>query len=630
MGIAASTTQAVRSWERYDTLKTASGANVNDELALVTKEQVNSAFFGALLDTAFALVDLYGPLARLGKAAEGTQVIGKVYELGKARGAVGDALLGIDLVDDAVAKQTVEQGITELGVVEAARRADKSPQELLKIVGEESETGKRIQAFIESTKSGLFEVHALFERLPRLGEEIQAGKITRAEADQLAVTVVERVGPQNTLEMAGGWKNLSAALGNDSQAGARLVAWRDNLMADLEKYVREDLKGGVQRTGTQAFTSDLDISLLGENSAVNREKALSFLAGRAGTTPDGLSRLLYTDLFTDPRRMHLYDLFEPEVRDRLARQSAAFEEELIWNTRLANARNLGNKEMEQSILEQMEQQGIKDIHYTPLSAEDIHRLNEHIDFLHQSLEGIEDPVVKAPIIQEINESQAQINAAQGGGYFSGGGVRRFVSEKEGFPGFTAQELAEEGRRALPAQEFTAVLDQLPKLDEAASHLLEPKNINEIAAAIKSIGKYSERFTSVVKGALGEAIPEAEEFFKIAERAENLIRQARMGAKEAGSLLEQLGRDADAVVKDTQRLLGDMEKASGKILETLKARAELTSLQGGLENIAFLTKAHVKFLRAKDALEWQVMTMARMVRSGIDLGKGDDDDEDDDE
>ncbi len=74
-------------------------------------------------------------------------------------------------------------------------------------------------------------------------------------------------------------------LGNEAGSARPLLAWRNRLMDDLTAFVNRELRGEVdegvplvQRTGTESFTSDLDISLLGPNAAANRQAALSFLA----------------------------------------------------------------------------------------------------------------------------------------------------------------------------------------------------------------------------------------------------------------------------------------------------------------------------------------------------------------
>ena len=90
---------------------------------------------------------------------------------------------------------------------------------------------------------------------------------------------------------------------------------------------------------------------------------------------------------------------------------------------------------------------------------------------------------------------------EGGGYFSGGGVRRFVTEdpKSPFPGYrTGEAPLKQGTEA-----YTAALDQVNKLRDAAEKLSEaalqgPSAIDEIAGSIKSIAKYGDRFSQAAR------------------------------------------------------------------------------------------------------------------------------------
>ena len=58
-GAAVGVGQAAASWDKYRDLATAQQATVDPELALVTGEQVDSALVGAILDSVFAVVDVW-------------------------------------------------------------------------------------------------------------------------------------------------------------------------------------------------------------------------------------------------------------------------------------------------------------------------------------------------------------------------------------------------------------------------------------------------------------------------------------------------------------------------------------------------------------------------------------------
>jgi len=75
--VAAGATAATvaRSWENYEDLATAADASLSDEMTLVSKEQADAAFTAAMIDSAFAFLDIAGPAAKIiktaGKAGKG-------------------------------------------------------------------------------------------------------------------------------------------------------------------------------------------------------------------------------------------------------------------------------------------------------------------------------------------------------------------------------------------------------------------------------------------------------------------------------------------------------------------------------------------------------------------------------
>ena len=627
VGLGAGLAQAGRSWEQYEQLAAAADATVSDEARLVSQEQTDSAHLAAVLDTVFVFLDALGPAVRGARVARGAPAAAEAAEAGaRAADLEGLSQLGRQ---GAEAAPLTERAIVELGVEETTERMGKSADELLEIVGRDSPAGERLLAFSRAAGAGLESSADLIVRLPNLADEV-AGGLSRAEADRLVVQAVERLGPRHTLQLMGGWKKLSTLLGNDALAGRALLAWRNQLMRDLEQFVETSLRTEadeagealVQRTGSTDFTSDLDISFLGPNAAANRQAGLNFLASRVGVSADDLSRLLYTDLFTDPRRMHLYDLIDDAaLREQVARRAAGFEEELIWNRRLHEAVETGDDAMASSIREQMEQLGVRQTTYTPLTAEEIQRLSGEIDNLHGQLQRAAragDTAEQARLAEQIARKQAMINAAEGGGYFSGGGVRRSVSEREEFPGFTPAEAATEARRVLPAQQFTHVLDQLPKLDEAVRMLARAERPDQIAAALKGVGKYGQRLSEVVGVSLGRNLPEMAQFRRFAARFEQLIASARSSAVDP--LTEQLARSPETLVQGTRQALTEFEQASAGILRIMQQRAALETpglFGGNLRNMQFLIRAHTASLAAFDTV---ISSMDDFLRAQRTVGR----------
>jgi hypothetical protein len=489
----------------------------------------------------------------------------------------------------------ITRSINELGVEETVRRSGKSADELMAIVGKESETGERLSTYLKTAK-GKFEVGT----------------------DLWAVQLIEKHGPMQALAMAGGWKKLASTLGDGSKAGDYLMAWREKLYKDLKEYARKELGGNLERTGSRGnFTNDLDISLLGPDAAANRDRVRSWLAGRSGTSPNKLGKLLNADFFTDPRRMHLLDELPDAARKKVAKLAAGFERDLIWNQRLYQAIKSGDDSLVVEIRDQMKALGIKETKFAPLDKLDIHALNKEIDSLHKKFFELSpgESAAREKLAREIAEKQALINAAEGGGYFSGGGVRKFASEREGLPGFTKAELADEARKMLPEQKLTALLDQMPKLDEAASKLLNAKSPDQLADALKDIGKYGERLAKMAEDLAPGGIAGSATFEELAKTFGDLLAAARKSVKEATPLAGSVVKRADTNVQKAFSALNNLERSTVDIMILLRRRAGMEDAAASmLAKIQLMTKAHVKFLRAKDAAYLQAKEVARLVHN----------------
>jgi hypothetical protein len=83
-------------------------------------------------------------------------------------------------------------------------------------------------------------------------------------------------------------------------------------------------------------------------------------------------------------------------------------------------------------------------------------------------------------------------------------VQRWVSERDQFPGYKP----EEPKAWTPAHAVGNVMDQFAKLDEVYAHmqplLRQAQNYipADVAAALKSVGKYGDRLASGAKSAGG--------------------------------------------------------------------------------------------------------------------------------
>lgn len=64
--------QATMAWENYEDLATAAGSNVSEETAMVSQGQAGAEMFRAVIDTAVALLAVYGVASRMGTVARTT------------------------------------------------------------------------------------------------------------------------------------------------------------------------------------------------------------------------------------------------------------------------------------------------------------------------------------------------------------------------------------------------------------------------------------------------------------------------------------------------------------------------------------------------------------------------------
>jgi hypothetical protein len=622
VGLAASVTQAGRSWERYRNLSTAAESNVSNEMALVSSGQVNEALIGSILDTVGAFLDVAGVGVHIARA--GRTILPEFALAGARRGAI-EGLERVSSMGIEEARSLITRSVSELGIEQTATRSSKSLEELIEIVGDESDIGRRIGAFREARQAGLIGSEDLVIRLGNLSEELRIGpggvaRLTRTEADRLAVQAIEQFGPVRALQLVGGWKKLAGALGDDSLAGRYLYSWRDALWADTEQFLIQQYgSNSVRRTGSYGrFSNDLDFSLLGPNASVNRDRARSFLAGRAGISPENLDTVLASTAFADPRRLHTYDYLTPALREQMADEAARFERSLIWNRRLYDARHATppNEALVTQIRTQMADFNIAESTFVPLSREDLTRLYREIDSLHQELEDVVqsgDLARQNELVRNIGRKQSQINASEEGAYMSGGGGREFVSER---PGETAPiPKMVQGAPRLVAEDINAVLDQLPMLDHAASGLDPARGLDDLADSIKGVGKYGERLSTVGGRLHMSRSPYGDSavFDTLAERCRGLVARARGQADVA--LQQQLREDLNAVLNEVRGLTVDLESASNELLSLLNAQGAMPGVQD-FGRISLLTRSHIKYLRARDAIIWQLSIAVRGVRLGV--------------
>ena len=644
-GLAIGSGQAISSWENYEDLATAAGSTASEETRLVSEGQVDAARFQAILDTIFAFVDIAGPVLRGARAA---QSAARLEALVASRGA--QAALGQvgSLAGDA-AGRAVLRGIEELGVEATMRQSSKSLDELaaaVRAIPGTPENAAQLRAALarieearrigigaagdagqgvvgaearsaiaatgtaaEQTWKGTRSAAELVADVPNA---IQAGTISRAFGDKVVSEAVDRLGPAAVLNHAGGWQRLAKALPETGATGQKLMAWRNSIFSDLEEYVVRELKGQVQRTGTAGkLSNDIDMSFTGANAAQIKNQASEYLARRLGVSnsPKEFQRIMMADLFTDPRRMHAYDMLPAAVRERVAANQAAKQEQLIWNRRLYEAVHEGDEALATEIRSQMQGMGISEFRYRPLSGADVSTLSSRVDSLWGELEAAQTAGNMGRVERlsgQIGEAQAMINTAEGGGYFSAGGVRRFVTERPGEPGFG--RLPGGAGQAIPsAERLTAILDQLPKLDHAALQLTG--STDDVVSAVRGIGKYGGRLQEVIAEAGLRA--DGGPWESLARQCEQLKRAADSGT----TLARMATGEAEAVIREARAAFSQLLSQSDIALQYVRQATQIPNIANAAARMAYMTVAHVRLMRAVNFILGHLEIMARAVRTG---------------
>lgn len=656
VGMGAGITQAGMSIEKYLDLAQAHESTVSRDTQLVAEGQVDAAAIAAVLDTAFVFLDALGPLSQGAKAGWKTaKTAVDVMPVDAAARGVGAAiekdllkrlpsLTATNLGREGI--QTLEEGITKFGIEKVSKLTGLSSSDMLsvmEVMAKDSPITARLRQFLAMQPVSPKQLAKYRNSLANIGDDIAKNRLTAQQADQIVSTLIEELGPMEVIKRSGGWKVLNnpKVLGKSSIAGQKLEAWRQSLVKEVNDYIAKEFRGNVKATGTPGHLSDLDTSQLGRaqgpvtglEAAAHREKAVSFLAGRLDVVPAQLNKLLDTDLFVDPRRIHLYDqVFAamPKLRSSAAQKAAAFEQELIYNLRYKNALK-NNKKLAAQILEEMQELGIKQLDSIPhLTPEMTVQLNRQIDDLTAQLAEVMergDLAEAERLVLEISNKQAMINAAETGGYFSGGGVRGLVSERDAFPGYnpfkhqgTGAILGEmAGREMHKGQMFTGMLDQMLKLDKYASELTQKgaQEIKDLPGVLKNIGKYGQRFQEIaLRANMGKPIKNLKQILALGDEFGAIMSGAKTLPSDPAAakiVLEELSERA-------HKALNNLNASHMDLLKEVQQAAGLHGMSAAGEAYATLSRAHLMWLSAKDEVDQLIIKfVSQYVQEGLQAG-----------
>jgi hypothetical protein len=559
VGVGAGVAQAGMSIEDYLDKAAAYDARTgNAETDLVTEEQVDSALFQAILDTALAVIDAAsGVVGALAKLRGPEALLAAAGTAGAERTAT--SMLGEALAQGDVAARTaaVQAALAEEGIEGAMKASGKSAEELAAIVGKDTEAGKKLLAAADVGKDA-----AKVEGL--LGKLADFSKLEKTEAETVLREALAQYGYAGTLrKVPGGWKSVTKTLGDAHPIAQELDAWRSKLVEEMKQWLETASKGESKavQTGTSAPTSDVDISTVGQDAAQNVERAKEFIAQRAGTTRKELETVLDLDAAVNPARMHLQDVVKglsAEARAAIEREAARFEEGLAQSRRYYAAKQAGDDALMKQI--ESEAAGKLNREWVPLDKGQISALERQMDQWSKRLAELEAAggaeAEKAALIRDIGRAQAQVLGASQTMYPTGGSIRMWVTER--------------------APTVPGVKSDMEKLAEAGVR------IDPDAAAIWP----GQRYTAILGE--GHFLDGAFKGIKVAEGAD-LVKAIKDFGKHGGRVVEVLGRDItvtgiapEVMAKLADDLAGWVKLAKGPLADQVKDAAKLAEIRLALE------------------------------------------------
>jgi len=627
VGIGASATNAGLSIDDYVKKATAAGGGTGDRRNdIVSSEQVDSALFQAVLDTALAFVDaavgiasaaskLGGPAAKLLEAAEAGAA-----KMGTA--GLGEALSG---ADHAAKVAAIEKSLAEAGIARTVEASGKSAEDLAAIVGKESESGKRLLA-----AAGLGKDAGALEGLTSKLAELAT--LARAEQETVMRQAIDQFGYAGALRRAGGWKTVTKTLGEASPISAELDAWRSGLVRDMQAWMETASKGESKavRTGTEAATSDVDISTVGADAAQQVDRALEFIAKRAGCSRAELETIVDLDAAVNPARMHLQDVVKglsPQARSAIEREAARFEEGLTYARRYHQAEKAGDE----ALMKQIEQEagGRVNKSWQPLQPDQVAALQKRMDDWSAQLAKLEaeggDEAQKAALIQKIGRTQAEVLASSDTMYGTGGSIRSWVTERAAAAGVRSdmEKLAEAGLKIDPAaktiwpgQRFTAVLGEGHFLDKAFAGIAGGEG-PALVKAIKDFGKHGGRVVEILGRDVSVTGMSASKMWDLADALAEWVHLSKGPLADAVRDTEKLA----AIRGELAGQIGQLRSAMSNGISALRVQAQLGEALGEAElaGIDAWVRAEATAAQRGQMLLDNMLKLEQAAKAGVKAG-----------
>lgn len=299
-------------------------------------------------------------------------------------------------------------------------------------------------------------------------------------------TVAEKLARENLR-----WADVIRHYRRIGQSGLAddLHRWRIKKIDDLRLQVARDVLGDTpeiwkasSRTGTDDPLSDVDVSFLGPKASEMKQ----LMANRMSATfNDQWSSIVKSDVFTDPRRLALFEELAPAARQpieaALLRETGLnafakmiFEGGDLLSTKraLALAKRMGFDEV--AVLARAQK-----LEAIAKSSGTIPQMELEVDKMEALFRRTKDP----GLAQKIAETQSLINAAGHGAYVTPGGVARHVIRRERLAGKQAYKALS------PEMKKMAFIDDLAAMEGAFRSLRTAGASQDV---MKDVSKYAER------------------------------------------------------------------------------------------------------------------------------------------
>lgn len=622
-GTVASGAQAKFSIDDYVAKSKAAEAKTGDpSLDIISKEQVDSALFQAILDTALAFIDVASGVGAVVKRLTPGFKLVQAAEAGTK--AFAPTALKEALATGEGAARAIENSVKEIGVQGTLTASGRSPRALAEIVGAESELGQKLLAAGEAGAAG----GKAAEKLA--GDLANLSKLAAHELEPTVRAGMAQYGYVGTIQRAGGWKALTKALGEESAIVKELEAWRSTLVQEAIDFLEKTSKSesSAVRTGTEKGTSDVDVSTFGKDAAQNVERAKEYMAKRVGVGRDKLEFMLDADAAVNPARMHLQDVakgLSPQTYAAIEREAARHQETLVANRRWYDAVQAGDKPLQEKLAKEAGERGVTiDKSWAPLTAEQVAGAERRMDKWAQQLADLEKSgateAQKQALIQDIGRTQAEVLATNPNMYATGGAIRQNVSTRP-----RDKEKIEEAlgvkfdKPPFPASRYTAILGEGPFLDKAIAAIRSSEKVQDIVKALKDFGKHGERVTQALGRDIAVTGIDAGKMDDLAKQLLAWVEKAQTPELAAEVAREGIPAIRRQIEKQLGALTGSMEHGIGALRNQAELGAALTAEESA--NLAAWVRAQANAQARADALLANIAALEQQLAGGQALGKG---------